>query len=76
MKASKPTTQAPERTAANRAASQRRADLVAAGKCGMCGKPRGSLKFLCDDCAARHRERQREKTARRRVFEQEYPDAD
>ena len=38
---------------------QRRAQYLAAGNCGFCGHPRGRFKFLCDDCARKHRERQR-----------------
>jgi predicted amidophosphoribosyltransferase len=69
MKSSRPSTQ-------NRSHSQMRANRVAVGNCAFCNKPRGSLAFLCDDCAKKHRERQREKRARAKAFEEEYPDAD
>jgi predicted amidophosphoribosyltransferase len=46
----------------HKAARDRR---IAAGLCGFCGKPRESLDFLCDACAAKHRQRQRDKKAAR-----------
>jgi ribosomal protein L34E len=33
------------------------------GKCGFCGRPRQSLKWLRDECARRHREKQRKPKA-------------
>ncbi len=45
---------------------RRRLRLVAEGKCGHCGKPRGRFAWLCDGCAERHRERQRRKAEKRR----------
>lgn len=36
-----------------------RANRIAAGNCGCCGKPRQALAWLCDRCAAMHAERQR-----------------
>lgn len=33
---------------------------VASGNCGYCDKPRKSFKWLCDGCAKRHREKQRD----------------
>jgi hypothetical protein len=38
---------------------ERRQHEVAAGNCGHCFQPRGRYKFLCDECARKHRERQR-----------------
>jgi hypothetical protein len=40
-------------------AAYRREMLVADGMCGQCGRPRRRRGWLCNDCAARHRERQR-----------------
>lgn len=34
---------------------------VKSGRCGHCRKPRAGLKFLCDGCAKKHRDRQRAK---------------
>lgn len=39
---------------------QQRAERVAVGRCGYCGAKRHAYKWLCDDCAAAHRERQRQ----------------
>lgn len=40
---------------------EKRAAQVAAGNCGLCNRPHGKLAFLCDECARKHRERQRGK---------------
>ncbi len=40
---------------------QRRAEKLAAGLCGHCSRPRNLWAFCCDQCAERHRERQRRK---------------
>ena len=39
--------------------TDRRREEVAKGNCGHCYRPRNRFKFLCDDCATKHRERQR-----------------
>lgn len=38
---------------------ERRKRFVDLGKCGYCGWLRLKLKWLCDECAILHRERQR-----------------
>jgi hypothetical protein len=43
----------------NKAAAKSRAKRVAAGRCGFCGEKRNLYKWLCDGCAAAHREKQR-----------------
>lgn len=39
--------------------TQRRRARVAAGRCAFCNEPLGVYRYLCDDCEAKHRERQR-----------------
>ena len=46
----------------NMSQKKMRADRVVAGKCGFCNKDRVNFAWLCDDCAAKHRERQRVKS--------------
>src|SRR5687767_4551695 len=41
------------------AAKDRRKKLVESGRCGFCGAQRNQFKWLCDECARKHRERQR-----------------
>lgn len=50
-----------DRSVQNVRECMRRAASVAIGKCGWCRKPLGQFKWLCDDCAAKHRNRQRVK---------------
>src|SRR5262245_7924816 len=42
---------------------KKRAERVQKGLCGLCGRKRENFAFLCDPCAADHRERQRRKAA-------------
>jgi len=53
------------RKTARETGNARRTRQIAEGLCGFCGKPRNKLKFLCDDCAKNHRERQARKKAAR-----------
>ena len=48
-------------TASDRMAARnlRRRRLVAAGRCCQCGAPRCEFESMCDECARKHRERQR-----------------
>ena len=39
--------------------SELRQEKVRAGLCAFCGQKRGQFRFLCDACAKKHRERQR-----------------
>lgn len=38
---------------------ERRRQLVADGRCSQCGKRRKNFRSMCDGCAQKHRERQR-----------------
>lgn len=44
-----------------------RQERLAKGLCGFCGQKRNHYKWLCDVCAARHRERQRMKSIYRQA---------
>jgi hypothetical protein len=41
--------------------NEKRRLLVESGLCGYCAKPRRFFKWLCDDCATKHRLKQRAK---------------
>jgi hypothetical protein len=55
----------PNQSGKNKSRAQQRRQIVLAGGCGHCGKTRGNLKFLCDDCAKKHRDRQKAKYRKR-----------